>query len=236
MTRLARASALDAKLQWRQGIYFVALALTVISAAIVSALPPEAWRLLAALLITNMQFSTVFLVAAIVLLEKGQGVLEGLMVTPLTARDYLLAKVFSLGSIAVLENLALAALGRAYGIFEGLDWGLLIVGLVMSAIMFTLLGLCAVMRYDTLNQALIPLSLFWAVLELPLLTAFGVPETPLFYLIPTHGLWVIIQTAAGDGSAWLLLYGFGYPLLWIGGSFWLARRMVRGFVLRRIGG
>ena len=48
--------------------------------------------------------------------------------------------------------------------------------------------------------------------------------------------WLAMRGGAGSPGDWGLIYGFGYPALWIAGTLWLGRRMLRGYALRQFGG
>ena len=86
MRRLAAALACDARLQYRNGFYaaaaFVAVALVLLLRWV-----PQGYLgwLMPALVLTNMQVNTFYFVGGLVLLEKGEGSLEALVVTPAAA-------------------------------------------------------------------------------------------------------------------------------------------------------
>ena len=87
MSRLPAAVACDVRLQYRNGFYAAAAFVAVVLVVLLRWLPPETLRLLLpALVLANMQVNTFYFVAGLVLLEKAEGSLEALVVTPAAAR------------------------------------------------------------------------------------------------------------------------------------------------------
>ena len=96
----------DIVFQFRQGFYLVYILITLFYMLILSQLP-EAWLQIAVPIIAFSDPSVVgfIFVGGIILLEKEQGVIDYLSVTPLKIRDYILSKVTSLMILAVCAGL-----------------------------------------------------------------------------------------------------------------------------------
>ena len=232
MRRLAAAIACDARLQYRNGFYaaaaFVAVALVLLLRWV-----PQGYLgwLMPALVLTNMQVNTFYFLGGLVLLEKGEGSLEALVVTPLRRGEYLASKVLTLAFMSLVEALAIVALG--YGTAFN-PWALA-VGVALTASLYCLYGFLVVARYDSINEYLFPSMLYTSVLSLPLLDYFGVWETPLVYLHPVQAPLVLLEAAFRPVDAWERVYGVLYGGLWVGLMGVLAVRAFGRFVVAREG-
>ena len=235
MTRLVATLRLDVRNQYRQGFYFASVAVLAIVAAVISVLPPEAAFILPAILLTNMLLVTFVFVGGLLLLEKDQGTLESLIVTPLQPGEYLLAKVLSLTGLAVLENMIIAVFARMNGLLPGADWGWILIGSCFSGAVYTLFGFLVVIRYSTLNEYLLPMALVAGLLQLPALVCFGVPEFLLLYLLPTHGPLLMFLSGLEPLRTSTMIYAVLYPAAWILVSFWLGKRAFHRFVAGGVG-
>ena len=220
----------DVRLQRRYGIYAV-YAVVTLAYALGLRLVPVGFRPTAAVVVvfTDPVLLGFYFVAALVLFEKGDGVLDALVTSPLSARAYLASKVLSLSLLAVVASLvlAVAAVGTR---FDPLP---LVVGVGLTSALFVLLGFVVVSRFDSLNAYFLVGMSALSPFSLPLLGILGDVESPLFYLLPTQGTLVLLESAVGSVPSWQLAYAVGYLALWLGPA-WIAaerafdRHVVRG--------
>ncbi len=235
MSRLIATVKHDVRNQYRHGFYFASFFVLVFVGTIVSLLPPAAAVVIPAILLTGMLLGTFVFMAGLLLLEKGQGTLEGLIVTPLKPDEYLLAKVVTLAGVAVLENAVITAIARTSGLLSDVEWGWVLAGSVFSGVVYTLLGFLTVIRYDSLNEFMFPMILITMLLQLPAMVCFGMPEFAPLFLLPTHGPLLMFQAALEPLPAWKMTYAVGYPSAWIFISFLWGRRTFHRFVTVGIG-
>ena len=232
MTRLRATLHRDLVIQWRNGFYAVSVFIVLVSGLLLRQLPrPWLDALLPAFLVSSLSFTTFYFMAALVLLEKDEHALDGLVVTPLRPAEYLAAKSGSLAALAVAESLLIVVLAR--GASPGLVW--LVPGVALLGATFTLFGFVAIARYDSINTFLFPSVGFVSLLTLPLVGSVGLWDTPLFYLHPLQPALVLIRAAFTPTDAGMLTYGLGGALVWVVVSFAWARRMFHHFVVRRAG-
>ena len=232
MRRLLAAMACDARLQYRNGFYaaaaFVAAALVVM----LRWLPPDALRfLMPALVLSNMQVNTFYFIGGLVLLEKAEGSLEAVVVTPLRPREYLASKVLTLGLLSLAEALAIVIASHGLGFNP---WPLA-AGVLLTAALFSLYGFAVMARYDSINEFLIPSVFYAAVLSLPFLDYFGIWEGPLVYLHPVQAPLVLLEAAFHPLPAAEVAYGVLYGLLWVAPMAAWGVRAFRRFVVAREG-
>jgi fluoroquinolone transport system permease protein len=173
-----------------------------------------------AFLLANLQVTAFYFAAALVLLEKGQGSLTALSVTPLRPREYLAARALALGALGVAEGAAIVAL--AFG--PRLGWPWLVAGTLAAGVVYALLGFVAVAPYDGINRFLMPSVAWLAGLTLPLLGYYDlVPWAALAWhpLMPPLLLLAVAWDAATNAQ---LVYGvLGTPVA-VAGAGLLARR------------
>jgi fluoroquinolone transport system permease protein len=217
----------EVTLQYRNGFYYAVAFVLAIWVLLWTQLPRmDLSAVLAGILISNLLVTTFYFMAGMVMLEKGEGSLEARVVTPMRSGEYLLVKVLGLSALVLIENLVIA------GLFSGFQFGLLPValGLLLAGAIFMLFGFLSVIRYNSINEYLLPSVGYAFLLMLPLIDFFGLWKSPLFYLHPIQGSLVLVQAGFQPAEALEWLYGIGYSLIWLGLLFWMSRKALRRFV------
>ena len=221
--RLATVLANDVRLQIRHGLYAVSAVMVVIWGGVLGtfarAVPLSAPLLLPPLVAVNLLITTFYFMAAVVLFEKGEGVLHALTVTPLRSGEYLLSKTFSLSLLAAAETLLVAAL-----LFRGqIRWFEIFVASLVLGIFYACCGFLLVVRFDSISRFLLPSALAVCLLLLPLLTHFDLLPAGAMLLHPVDPA---MRMMRGD-----LLAGSG-ALLWAAAAFGAAKLTFDRFVVR----
>lgn len=214
MKRVMAALQWDAQLQYRYGLYIAGAFALTFWLVFVTLLNAD-WRLpmVPSFLLLNVTINTFYFVAALILFEKAENVLEGLVVTPLRSWEYLISKVVTLTALSFVENMiiTLFAVGLAFNV------GWLALGFVFMAMQFTLFGVVAVARYREINSFLLPSGAWMIALSLPPLVGLNLAPKALFWLLPTMGPFVLMQEAVlpvawSDGEVWLAI---GMSAVWL---------------------
>ncbi|MBI2848768.1 MAG: ABC transporter permease [Chloroflexi bacterium] len=226
----------DALVQYRNGLYQVSLVVVAAVFALIRifpARPGDFGPLLPGFLIMVALITTFYFIGALVLLERDEGMLSGLAVTPLRLGEWLGARVVSLVFLALAENLAIVLLAYGTG-FQPLP---LLFGLLMLGGIYTLLGLVAIAPYDTINAYLLP-SVPWVLglLVLPLLGYFDLWSPGVLYLHPVQPSLLLMRAAFVAPPAWEMVYAATGSLFWLALSWILALRAARRLVQRATGG
>jgi fluoroquinolone transport system permease protein len=222
----------DVRLQARNGFYWAIGFLLVVYAVVITRLPAFDWGIvIPALVLGNLAMATFYFIGGLVLLEKGEGTLEALVVTPLRPWEYLTSKVATLIGLSLVENVAIVALacGRS---FRPLP---LVLGIVLASAIYCLIGFISVARYDSINEFLFPSMLVVAALSLPILHYAGLWTTPLMYLHPLQAPLVILEGATREIATWQWVYGVVFALASIGLLGRSSVRSFRRFVVERPG-
>lgn len=228
MTRLLATVRVDVRVQFRNGFYYAVIFVLLCWFVLLSQLPEVDWGyVLPAVIFGNVTMVSFYFMAGLVLLEKGEGTLEAQVVTPLADWEYLVSKIATLAALSLVEHLVIV--GSAYG----LDFGVvtLVGGVVIAAVLYTLVGFIAVARYDSINEYLFPSAFFLAALSLPLLHYFGLWETPLMYLHPFQAPLVLLTGAFGRLDMWEWVYAVAYSVVWMAILFRLNQRAFSRFIV-----
>jgi fluoroquinolone transport system permease protein len=234
MTRFLATFRWDVTLQFRTGLYYVSGFIILLMVPLLRLLPHDEgvdYRLvLPALVLVNLIITTFYYMGGLVLLEKGEGTLGGLVVTPLRDAEYLIAKIGSLTLLGIIESLLIVIV--VYGVHVNLLP--LALGAFALGACFTLLGFIAIARYDTINAYILPSVVLLLLLILPLIDHFGLWQSPIFYLHPVQPMLVLMRSASG-GEGREVVYGVLGSFLWFAVSFIWARRHFHRFVVRAAG-
>ncbi len=206
----------DIRFAWRHGFYFVYILLTAAYVLLIKNIPVTVGRIVSPLLIYgDPSIVGMFFMGAIVLLERQQGILDYMMVTPLSNHTYMLSKVISMTMVSIFAGCLIMALTVGFQV----AWGWFIIGMVLTSIVHTLLGIMIALRCTTLNE-LIMLSIPFIFIEtLPVATMFDVPYTGFARFLPGYyGVNLIYGSVHGvqGGVALLnlLLLALWCILLW----------------------
>lgn len=232
MSRLLATLVCDVRLQWRNGFYWAVGFLLAAWVVVITQLPDFDWGpVMPVLVLANLSLATFFFMAGLVLLEKDEGTLEALVVTPLGAGEYLGSKVATLTGLSLAENALIVLLTCGAGV----RWLPLALGIVTASAIYCLAGFVAVARYDSINEFLFPSVLWITAFSLPILHYAGLLTSPLAYLHPFQAPLVLLRGAIAPLALWEWLYGLLYSLLWIAGAWLWSRRAFRRFVVERAG-
>jgi fluoroquinolone transport system permease protein len=224
--------ACDVRVQIRNGFYYAAGFVAVYWMLLLLWPDQEdlVW-ILPVLIFTNLMINTFYFFSGLVLLEKREGTLEAQIVTPLRNREYLVSKLITLTGLGVLENLIITLVSY------GTDFALLplVVGMVLAATIYCLVGFAFVARYDSINEFLMPSMLVFVVFVVPLLPYFGYLPGWWHYLHPMMGPLLLMKAAFQPVDGWQLAYGILYPLLWIAPLIRWSRHAFYRFIVAREG-
>ncbi len=217
--RIFNALKADIKFQFKQGFYLVYVVLTLFYMILIGQLPN---RLIGygvpIVIFTDPSFVGFFFIGGIVMLEKVQGILQYLVVTPLKPREYLISKVISLALLAEAAGFAIALVTfRA-----PFNWLLLFLAVFLTSAFFTLYGFVVTTSCNNINQYLIKM--------LPYTLALIIP-TLIYYTSPSLWLLRMLPTVAGFD----LLYGAFNGISWLGAMAYIVYLVVINiFVLNKV--
>jgi len=221
--RLWQAIKADMLFQYKQGFYFVYVFVAVMYLVLLAFLPPDIFRVAAPLVVfSDPSVLGLFFIGGIILLEKGQGVLMVVVVSPLKTVEYVLAKVVSLGFLSVL---AAAAITFFSG-YEQVNWFLLVASTLLTSAVFTFSGIMINAGCNTVNQYLLKTIPWMLLLTLPCISLLGFPGSYLFTIVPSVAA-LKLMLGAFLGIGWLETAGLIIYLSFV--NYVLLKRAVRVF-------
>ncbi|SDM95685.1 ABC transporter permease [Acetanaerobacterium elongatum] len=181
--RLKNALRSDIQFQFRQGLYLLYILVTAVYIIVLQKLPGgEVRQYLAALTIyTDPAIVGFFFIGGIVMLEKQQGVLDCLAVTPLSPAEYLFSKAISFGMLSLFATVVIvfAAVGAEGNLL------LLLISVGVSSVCFTFFGFLAAGSCRTVNQYFVRAVPMMLAAILPCFSIIGFPFSWLFRALPS---------------------------------------------------
>ena len=226
MSIFSSAMGWELSLQSRSFIYPATVVSTLMICGFILVLPVEALEVKWATFFIFMDPAMIGLsfVGAIILMEKSEGTISALGVTPMKPSLYIAAKVFSLTLVTFASGLVVAFVAA-----DGFSIGRMLGVLTLSSTVAVLFGFVCAAKSSTMNQLTITLLWVSMIAYLPLLTYFEVlPQflKPLVALIPSYSVLYLLD-ACLDGSSltelWTLV-AYGYLFAWVAiGWAWASR-------------
>lgn len=168
--RIINALISDIKFQAKQGFYLVYIIITAMYLIILSLLPENFTPIALPLVVfSDPSVLGLFFIGGIIMLEKGQGVIQVLIVSPLTTGEYIVAKVISLTIIALAAAFTITAIS-----FDGvLNWAIFLISVVLTSGIFTLCGIVINAGCTTVNQYILKTIPYMLLLVLPCFSILG---------------------------------------------------------------
>lgn len=224
--------AQDVRFQWRHGFYAVYAVVSLVYVGILTWLPPPFRGVAAQVIIFSDPAVLGFLFSAgMVLLEKSQGVLAPLFVSPLSLHSWLAGRALSLSLLSAASGLSVA-MG---GLGADLRWYGVLLALVPGSVCFTFLGLGLAARVETVNEFLIKSQFLLIPMALPLLELVDGETASWLWWMPGHAVLGLLHAAlVGRWAEAPELAGL--LLIWCLLAYGWAHRSFTRHILERIGG
>jgi fluoroquinolone transport system permease protein len=173
----------DINIQWRSGYWSVYGVMGFLYILILLNIPVNV-RDEVAIGIIFMDTSVLGLifVGALVLLEKQQGVLQSMSVTPLKLNIYIYSKVISL----TLLSTVISSLIWIISLWSFRGYGYILSGVVLSSVVFTIFGLGFTSGVTSFNQYLAKIFMGSLVFSIPVIPFIIFPEMVWMIIFPTN--------------------------------------------------
>jgi len=232
MNRVLAATRTDVALQARNQLYGISI---LFAAVMVGALawlssPASFHRTIPMAILFVVGGSTLLYVVAMILLERDDGTLEAVTVSPLRPWEYLAAKVGSLTALAVFEGLVLVGGTLAWldpGALGGATVPLVLLGLVALGAMHVLVGVIIVVRYTRIMEALMPMGLVALVFQVPALYFVGALPSRVALAIPSAPPAMFVRAAFTPLSPGEWVYAIVGTMLAVGvAALWAHRAFI----------
>jgi fluoroquinolone transport system permease protein len=230
VSRLAATLRLDAQLQARNNVYAIVVGTGLAIALALRAFftPDQLQFFMPLVALSGVGITAFVLIGILVLLERGEGTLDVVLVSPLRPAEYLASKVSTLTALAIFE--AALIVGVAYGLNLSVPW--LVLAVILRASFVAAVGLAVGVRYRSITQYLLPLALLSIAFDLPILWYLELWPSPVFYLWPTMPSLLLAKAAFAPVEPMQLLYAVVYGTLVIAAAVAWALRSLDRFVVR----
>jgi fluoroquinolone transport system permease protein len=196
--RLIHAVLADIRFQIKQGFYLVYVIITAMYLIIMSFLPDDILAIALPLVVfSDPSVLGLFFIGGIILMEKGQGVLMVLVVSPLRSWEYILSKVISLAIVSVLAAFAITY----FSYYPTVTWWLLFLTTILTSAIFTLLGIMINAGCNTVNQYMLKTIPYMLLFILPCFAMLGFPYSEFFTIFPSVAA-LKLMLGAFHGISW----------------------------------
>ncbi len=230
MSRLSATLRLDAQLQARNNVYLIiAVAALGLAFALRALFTPEQLHFFMPLVaLSGVSLTTFFLVGVLLLLERGEGTLDVVLVSPLRPAEYLASKLLTVTALALVESALIV--GIAYGLGFSFLW--LVLAALLRAALVAAVGVAVGVRYRSITHFLAPAVALTVAFDLPVLWYLELWPSPLFYLWPTLPSLLLAKAAFLPVDPLELVYACVYGALAVGAAVFWASRALDRFVVR----
>lgn len=228
MKRFFSSLKADFIFQWKHGFYSIYLVLLILYYIILQQLPSHIIAIVLPIIVyIDPSVLGLFFIGGIILLERQQGILQLLYVTPLRVREYLLSKIISLSLIAVLVGTLLSLL--VYN--EFINVVILIIGITTTSLFYTLVGLLVSIKVTTVNAYFIKIIPYLLLLVIPCFTLLLANQPIIYNIFPTVASLKLIFLAYEKSSLVEALLLFFYVMTI---NIWLFARVEKAFTTKMI--
>jgi len=194
--RVGHALITDMKFQWKQGFYSIYLIVSFMYLLILSQLPHFILDYaLPIIVFSDPSVLGLFFIGGMVLLEKEQGIIQLLVVSPLTIKEYMLSKIIALTFIALIAGLFITGVSA----YKPVNYIPLIIGIILTSIFFTLLGFVISTKAKNLNAFFLYMMPWTALFMVPCVFYILYPNLKALLLVPSvAGLGLVLGAVRGQ--------------------------------------
>ncbi|MGD6834478.1 ABC transporter permease [Sutcliffiella halmapala] len=231
MKRILLLTVSDMRFQFQHGFYYAYLIMTIIYIWMLKFVPSDYLDVVTIVVVfSDPSFLGAFFVGGIVLLEKSQGVYDAFFVTPLSVGEFLISKVLSLSIISLLSSVAI--LFMVHSNFDVIPF---VVGILLSSVVFTLIGLLLAVRVNTVNQFLLTSPLVLMIFFVPAVGLIELWDSIFFKWLPSYAGLLLIEGTFHDLKIGELFLGISILLLWAVILYLWAKHDFHKFILAKAG-
>ncbi len=230
MSRLSATLRLDAQLQARNKVYLIIAVAALGLAFALRALftPGQLHFFMPLVALSGVSLTTYFLIGVLLLLERGEGTLDVVLVSPLRSAEYLASKLLTVTALALVESALIV--GIVYGLAFSLPW--LVLAVLMRAGLVGAVGVAVGARYRSITGFLLPGIALTVAFDLPVLWYLELWPSPLFYVWPTLPSLLLAKAAFLPVDPLQLAYACVYGTLAVGAAVFWASCALDRFVVR----
>lgn len=220
----------ETRLLLRQRVFAIAAAATVVYAIGIHLLPVRFHGLwVPAILMSEAVTMGVLFIAATVFVERQQGVILALAVSPLETGIWMRVKLTIFTGLSVLAALLLLAVSPVVQLSPTR-----LAALALSALLYNQIGLALALWSHDIRSFLLPLSLLMGLLGLSIYGHLGVGDSLAYWLLPSYPA---VRLLAMDPPAWpVAVIAMSALVAWNVVAYRLCLRLFSARIAARVGG
>lgn len=179
--KLLAALKSDFKFQFKQGFYYVYAALTALYLIILHFIPEGVIKTYAVPLTIYSDPAVVgfFFIGSVVMLEKQQGIIDCLAVTPLGPGQYLISKALSFTLIALVSSVCIASVG------SHVHWITAFAAVFLNSVLYTLYGFTVAGGARSVNGYFMRAVPTMLLIVVPCFSLIGFPFSWMLRIFPS---------------------------------------------------
>ncbi|MCD4786165.1 MAG: ABC transporter permease [Candidatus Eremiobacteraeota bacterium] len=228
MKRFVSLLGWDIKLQAKYGFYYAAGFVALMWIVVMSLLPPDKRIIiLPFFLFIDLLFTAFYFMAGLIFLEKVQGVLNALVLTPTKLAEYLMSKVLTIAFLSVVFCLLITLL--AHGTRFNIP--MLALTVFLTSLLCSFIGIASAAYCASFSRFLIPSLIPQLIMAAPLCYYFGLYKNWLFYIFPTQPCLLLFKSSFIMIESWQLIYSIVYLIFWLVLTYIWAYKNLQKFIL-----
>jgi fluoroquinolone transport system permease protein len=194
----------------RYGIIFISVVVLVIYSILFVAFEPmNSPSVIVLLLFSDFAVLGMTFIGALIYFEKNENVLPALSVTPMKPITYLMSKIITLSSLGLGISLFIVLIFQT----SAANFLWLIIGIGLSSMLFTLIGIMMMTGITSFNQFMIRLIVMNLIIIVPLLDYLNLVDSFVFYLFPSQPALILADAIFTTRTPFDLVYSILYLLI-----------------------
>ena len=214
MNRIKNALIADLKFERKQGFFTIYFIISFLYLLVLTQIPETIRHFAVPLVIfSDPSILGLFFIGGMLLLEKEQGILQSIVVTPLKSIEYVISKIASLSIISVLAGLMISVLTYSGSV----KYGYLLMGILLTSFFLTQIGILIACRSRTINEFFLRMVPWMLALIAPAFFLIPFWNAGVLNLFPTIACLRLVYGAYHGNSIGVAAFQMMYMIFLNGG-------------------
>lgn len=208
--RIKNALIADLKFEQKQGFFAIYVIISFIYLLVLTQIPETFRHIVVPIVIfSDPSILGLFFIGGMLLLEKEQGILQSIVVTPLKSVEYIISKVASLSIVALFAGVLISTLtytGRV-------NYFYLVMGILLASFFFTQIGILIACKSKVINEFFLRMVPWMLALTAPALLLIPFQDAAILNLFPTVACLRMVYGAYNGLSLGEAAFQIGFMIL-----------------------
>lgn len=224
----SRALVWDIKIQARYYFWTIAVVISVMWLGLFSALSMDYSFFMPVVIFADVLNIGFLFIGGIVYLERRQGTIYATAVTPFSPGIWFTLKLVSLTILCTVCAVVIIALAGGSP-----NWLRIIPAVVLSAMLFIMIGLLVVIPFDSVMNYFLCMALLISVLNLPIFEYVDLFSHFTFYLLPSYAALLSISGSINEVPLNEFWSALGLLIAWVVILYFFSVKAINNFVATR---